>query len=299
MTWLTIFLIVCLLSVPASVAQSIAPQSGTPLLRRYTEGEVLSYHMKASNQGRNQTIRYEADAEGVVKKDGSGHFGEEFRWSGLSFNEQVVALPAGSFNSRQHLSLDPAVTPALPDFTHVNPMLIGPMADLLTFYSDLWLAIKQRTLVHVGDHRYFKHGIPNSWADGARTLIGQDSIDFDLTLVEVNIRNGSAKLAVRHVPPAQPQIKVPAKWMEAPVEDTANNWIEVSKEVSGQYLAEVGRETFNVDITVSVANGKILAAEMDNSVAVFARECHDEALGQCGKPEHYQIRRRIELRSVQ
>lgn len=255
--------------------------------------------MKASNQGRNQTIRYEADAKGVVNKDGSGHFVEEFRWSGLSFNDQVVALPAGDSNFRQRLSLDPAVSPSLPDFTHVNPMLIGPIADLLTFYSDLWLAVKQGTLVHVGDHRYVTHGIPNSWADGARTLIGQDSIDFDLTLVEVNAENGTAKLAVRHVPPAQPQIKVPAKWMEAPIEDTANNWLEVSKGDSGKYLAEVGKETFDVDITVSLANGKILAATMDNPVAVFARQCSDEALSQCGKPEHYQIRRRIELRLVQ
>ena len=79
------------------------------------------------------------------------------------FNEQIVALPAGDVNFRQQLSLDPAVSPSLPDFTHVNPMLIGPIADFMTFYSDLWLAVKQGTLVHVGDHRYVTHGIPNSW----------------------------------------------------------------------------------------------------------------------------------------
>jgi len=47
-------------------------------------------------------------------KDGSGHFVEEFRWSGVNFNEQVVALPAGDSNFRQHLSLDPAVSPSYP-----------------------------------------------------------------------------------------------------------------------------------------------------------------------------------------
>jgi hypothetical protein len=81
-----ILVIVCLLPLSA-VAQSSRPQGDpTPLVRRYKDGEALSYHMKASNQGRSQTIRYEADAKGLVKNNGSGHFVEEFQWSGLSFN---------------------------------------------------------------------------------------------------------------------------------------------------------------------------------------------------------------------
>lgn len=289
-----------LLQFHISFAQSnVAQSNGAPLVRRYKEGESLTYHMKASNQGRTQTIRYEADAKGVVKKNASGDFVEEFQWSGLSFNGQTVPLPANASEFRQQLSLAPAVSPSLPDFSHVNPMLIGPSADLLTFYADLWLAIKQGMLVHSGDHAYVKHGIPNSWADGSRTLIGEDSIDFDLTLSEVDAKAGAAKLVVRHVPPSKPQIKVPAKWMEPPVADTQNNWIEVSKMDSGKYLAEVGKETFDVEISLSLADGKILLATMDNPVAVVARECTDQALTQCGEPEHYRIRRQIELRLLQ
>jgi hypothetical protein len=86
---------------------------------------------------------------------------EEFHWSGLSFNGRVVPLPANTSEIRQRLSLDPAVPPSAPDFTDVNPMLIGPIADLLTFYSDLWPAAKQGTLAHAGDHvygeRYLNH----------------------------------------------------------------------------------------------------------------------------------------------
>jgi hypothetical protein len=231
----------------------------------------------------------------MVKKNASGYFVEEFHWLGLSFNGQTVPLPANASDFRQQLSLDPAVSPSLPDFSLVSPMLIGPSADLLTFYSDLWLAIKQKTLLRSGDHAYVKHGTPNSWAEGNRTLLGQDSIDFDITLSEVNAQNGIAKLVVRHVPPATPQIQFPVKWMEAPVAETANNWVEVTKTDSGKYLAEMGKETFDVEITVSLAHGKIRSATMDNAVLVLARECTDAGLSQCGEPQHYEIRRKIEL----
>jgi hypothetical protein len=87
--------------------------------------------------------------------------------------------------------------------------------------------------------------------------------------------------------------------METRVEETPNNWVQVSKLDSGKYLGEVGKETFDVDITLSLVDGKILSAYMDNPVVVFARECADESLTQCGQPEHYQIKRQIELRIVQ
>lgn len=294
-----LLVLIPLLSVFSSLFQSRTAESySSPLVRRYKDGEVLNYHMVGSNQGRNQTIRYEADAKSIVTKDGSGHFVEEFQWSRLNLNSHAVPLPTSASNFRQQLSLDPAVLPSLPDFSHVTPMLIGPSADLLTFYSDLWLAIKQGTLLLSGDHVYVKHGIPNSWADGVRTLVGQDAIDFDITLSGVDGKNGTAKLVVQHVPPAQPRIKLPAQWMEAPVAQSANNWVEVSKTEGGKYLAEVGEETFTVEMTVELSDGKILSAMMDNPVMVFARECADEALTACGQSERYQIRRQIELRSI-
>jgi hypothetical protein len=86
--------------------------------------------------------------------------------------------------------------------------------------------------------------------------------------------------------------------MEVPVTQSANNWVEVDKTDGGKYLAEVGKETFNVDMTVELPGGRILSATMDNPVTVFARECTDEALTQCGQSQRYQIRREIELRSI-
>ena len=272
--------------------------TGTVLARRYKERETLAYHMSATNQGRVSTIRYEADARGVVTKNAAGRFLEAFEWSGLKLNGEAVTLPAGNGSFQQNLSLDPEVPPTMPDFSRVDPRLIGPCADLLTFYADLWLVLRTGTLAKAGDHLYVKNGTPNSWADGHTTLLGQDSIDFDITLGEVNARAGTATVIVRHLPPAEPQIKMPTQWMQEPVADTSNNWVEVSKTGSEDhpYLGEVGKETFEVKITVSLADGKILSATMDNPVEAIARECEDAELTKCGKAERYRIRRQIEVR---
>lgn len=294
------FLSALLVTAAAPVfAQANPPapsKDGSLLTRRYREGESLAYHMKATNQGRNGTIRYEADAKGMVKKTANG-FVEEYAWSNLNFNGQAMPLPPGSGDFRQPLSLDPNAPPGLPDFTHVNPMLIGPVADMLNFYVDEWLAIKQN-LHKRDDHVYVPHGGPNSWADGVQTVLGQDSIDFDITLSDIDELAHTAKVVVRHVPPEKPKIQTPAKWMEASVADTPNNWVEVSKLNGGKYLAEIGKETFDVEMTISLTDGKILGATLDNPVAVMARECTDTVLTQCSEPEHYQIRRQVEIKLV-
>jgi hypothetical protein len=276
-----------------------APPFNSLFARHYTQGKFLAYHMTATNEGHTSVTRYEADAKGIVSQNASGHFVEEFQWTGLSFNGARVVLPAGSAEFRQQLSLDPAVQPSLPDFSQVSPMLIGPCADLLTFYADLWIAIRQGSMTHVGDHAHVKHGTPNSWADGKRTLVGQDSIDFDVTLAEVNTQARTAKIVVRHVPPTQAQIQIPAKWMETPISDAPNNWVQVSRTDKGNYVAEIGKETFDVEISVSLVDGEILSATMDNPVSVLARECADAELAKCGNPERYQIRREIEIRLMQ
>jgi hypothetical protein len=295
---LSFFLPLLLVGAYAS-AQNAAVDIGKPLLARsYREGETISYHMSASNQGRNGTIHYEADAKGTVKKNGTG-FDEEYEWSNLKFNGQSAPLPPGSETFRQEVSLDAAVSPTMPDFSRISPMLIGPAADMLTFYADEWLALKQGALRKPGDHAYVKHGTPNSWADGVHTIVGQDSIDFDVTIGNVDTGNHTAEVLVRHVPPAQPQIKIPAGLMSKEVADTANNWVEVSKTGDGKYLAEIGKEIFDVKLIIGLSDGKILSATMNNPVTVMARECTNEALSQCGAPEHYEIRRQVEIKLLQ
>jgi hypothetical protein len=261
------------------------------LLRRYREGEKLTYHMK----GINERWHYEIQADGIVKKDLTGTYFEEYRWSNLISDDQKVELPTASLDFRQQLTLDPNRHSVFPDLSRIDRRLVGPVTDFMNFYVDLWLAEKTQKLAHAGDHFYLKHGKPNSWADGSYVLIGEDSIDFDLSLKDVNRSENTVILVIHHVPPEKPEVQLPADWMRKPVADTGNNWVQVQKMENGKYFAAVGNETFDVEIKTSLTDGKILAGKIDNPVETLGRECTDAALTECSDPKPHSIRRRIAI----
>ncbi len=282
-------LVLAFLSVCSSLFALTAP-GDTVLGRHYRRNEISVYRMTAVNDGR----KYEAQATGIVKKDTDGAWIEEYGWSNVVFDGVPFALSAASNSFRQILSLDPAKTPALPNLATVQPALIGPITDLLTFYSDLWLAQKVGHFQKVGDHLYHEYGTPSAWADGNAIVVGEDSIDFDITLTELDQSAKTATLLIRHVPPQKPQIKIPVEWMRAPVADTPNNWVNVVH-AGDQYIAQVGKETFDVTLTISLADGKILSGSIDNPVTATERVCKDPALLNCGEPHPRSILRRIKI----
>jgi uncharacterized protein with FMN-binding domain len=230
-----------------------------------------------------------------VKKDSAGTFVEEYQWSNLVSDNQKVSLSPASSDFRQQVTLDPEHMPPFPDLSKVDHRLIGPITDFMTFYADLWLAEKTGTLVNAGDHFYFKRGTPNSWADGNYTLIGEDSIDFDLTLKNISASDNTATLTVRHVPPEKPEVKLPADWMRKPVADTPNNFVQVQKIADGKYVASVGKETFDVEMKVSLSDGRIMSATIENPVETIERECADVALTSCSDPKPHSILRQISI----
>lgn len=263
-----------------------------PLIRHYAEGQKLTYKMR----GMNESWQYQVQAHGIVKRDSNGTYFEDYRWSHLVSAGQAVTLSAASLHFVEQLTLDANRQPAFPKLGRIDPRLIGPVTDMFTFYSDLWLAEKLGTLRRPGDRFYFKHGTPASWADGNAVLIGQDSIDFDFTLKDIDRSSDTATLLIRHIPPKKPEIALPAEWIHQPVADTANNWVQVRKSGAGKYLAAVGKELFDVRIVVSLVDGKILSASMDNEVKAIERECSDAALSQCLDPKPHLIHRQISIR---
>lgn len=273
-------------------AQQAASSTANPLHRQYREGEKLAYHMKAVNEN----WHYEIDANAAVKKDASGRFFEEYEWTHMTSSGQPVSLTPSSTDYRQKLTLDPEQIPSVPNLTNVDPKLIGPITDMMTFYADLWLANKLGVLKKAGDHFYFRNPMPpSSWADGTRVLIGEDAIDFDMTLETMDAAAGTALLEVKHVPPKDSAVPLKAAWMQAPVGTGTNNWIQILKNAQGKYEAGVGLETFTVDLTISTVNGHIVSATMENPVSTIERLCDDETLTTCGPAKRHEILRKIEL----
>jgi len=272
-----------------ALAQVSTPAAG-PLKRHYHDGETITYRMAATNDGRH----YTADATGVVKQMADGTYVVPFRWTNLTSDGKAVELAPAMIDFREPLSLDPGWTPSMPDLSKVDPRLIGPVTDLMTFYVDDWLANKVGVLQKAGDHFFMPNPQASSWADGVHVLVGKSHIDFDLTLKSVDEATHTALLVVHHVPPAHPNIEFPAAWMQAAA-DRPTNWIQVSKTNEGKYEAAVGKETFDVSITVSTVDGKILSATMDNPVVMSGRSCEDAALTKCGEPQQHTIHRQVEI----
>jgi hypothetical protein len=254
--------------------------------------------MTASNRDRVRTTVYAATVRGVVKRNSAGTFYEEYEWSEIVWNGAPFDVPETNRGFRQLLSLAPNYTPTLPDFSALHPRLVGPTADLMTFYSDVWLAMRQPSLRQAGDRVRVNHGDANSWADGTRVVLGEDSIDFEIALGDASTADGTRELTVRHVPPEQPKIRIPAEWMRVPVAEVPNNWVQVNKLSDGRYIASVGKETFDAQIRLSGASGKIVSADLENPVDVLERECKDEALTQCGEGVRYRILRQIQIVEV-
>lgn len=125
-------------------------------------------------------------------------------------------------------------------------------------------------------------------------ILGEDSIDFDITLVSLDRSADVAALFIKHVPPKEPLIRIPAAWMQQRVADTPNNWVQIRKK-EGEFEAAIGKETFDVTINVSLADGKILSASIENPVEMKERSCEDEALIKCGEPKIRKIFRKVEI----
>jgi hypothetical protein len=211
------------------------------------------------------------------------------------WNGAAVDLPQASREFRQLLSLSPDYAASLPDFSRIDGRLVGPTADLMTFYADVWLAMRQPGLRRAGDRVVVNHDQPNSWADGTRVVIGEDAIDFVIVLGDVTAADGVLNLTVRHVPPEQPKIRIPAEWMRANVSDVRNNWVQVEKANDRRFIASIGKETFESQIRLNPADGRILSAHLENPVEVFERQCTNEPLTDCDEGVRYRILRQIDI----
>src|SRR5258706_604897 len=78
--------------------------------------------------------------------------------------------------------------------------------DLFNMYGDRILAVRTPGLARGGDHVRILHNRANSWADGRNVLVGEDALDFDITLDSMDDASRTAVVTVRHVSPESPAI---------------------------------------------------------------------------------------------
>jgi hypothetical protein len=223
-------------------------------------------------------------------------FFESLAWSDAKVDGQPRSLSAAALQFRLAVTTDGVMPFALPDLSKAEG-LIAPVTDAMTFYADLFIARHQSALRQPGDRATYHNPIVASWADGRTVLVGEDHVDFEIAVGDVDRTSGVAVLLIRHVPPAAPAIRLNADWMRAPVADTPNNWVMVSKNGNG-YTASVGNETFDVELRVAIADGRLLYATLHNPVTAITRECADQTLTQCGPPRPSPVLRHVTMSRV-
>jgi hypothetical protein len=277
-------LVLALMAAPIAAGRAQIP-------RRYVAGDTIAYVMNGINtEGGRDTIRYRGAAVGFIVRDSLNRWAERLTWTRLDRNGAV--MPLDPSRARQTLTLEPGWQ-VLPDLSRVEPGLIGPMLDLFTFYFDAKLAVAQPTVRSVGDSVVLSLGVGGSWADGQSVVLGKDAIDFEIKLL--GLTPDRATVEVRHVPPHENKLELPAAWMNDRVGARPNNWVEVARTPDRHYRARVGTESFTVELQLSRADGRILGATMQNPVDVVERDCDDRALSMCGPPRRYHISRVISL----
>jgi hypothetical protein len=252
------------------------------LKRRYRVGDEWSYRMEGVNNG----DRYTLTIAGAVRQRADGRSIDELTWPGPQDLRQVITLD-GTEGPFSPADVAAGIAKA--------PRLVGPFTDMLTFYADLYLAMHHEGLRKAGDHVLVPNPQTGSWADGQNVIVGEDHVDFDLTLSAVDSTADTATLIARHIPPPTPKIRFPADWMRPAVAGTPNNFVEVKKTASG-YAASIGKETFDVTLRVRLSDGLLLGVVMDNPVVTVDRQCADASLSSCGEAREGRILRHVELK---
>ncbi len=273
--------------------KEIQPPAAPALSRAYKEGETLKYKLGITytQDGETRKPAYTTAAVTVMKRP-DGTYYESWQWLKRVVGGETKPLPPAAAAFRQQVSMDPAGSPGGLDFS-AGPALIEPIADTLGFYADVWMAARKGLKLKKGDRIYVPFGQHASWAAGP-TIIGYDCVDFDLRVTAVDKAAGTATLSALHVPPPQGCGKAPAPWMDKPLFATPNNWFQVQKD-GDNYDAGAGRETFDDELVLSLADGHIISATQNNPVEEDDRICKDQALADCSAPKRTDILRQLTL----
>ena len=267
----------------ASKFNNLPDNFQSPLFRHYREGETFAYVIS----GRHWTdgvLNWEYRAELVSKviKDSHGIFYEEINWGGIRKNGIFSPSSPASLKFRQELSLDPRFASVPHQLAQLPQAMVGPVTDLLSFYVDAQLAIRQTSIKRPGDHIHINYGKPSAWPTG------QDCIDFEINYLD------SETLEVKHVPPHLDCLQFPGSWMNESFFDLPNNWYQIERN-DEKFTAQVGKETFTSKITFDSTSSRILRASMENPVEFWSRSCDDAKLISCNSPKKHRIFRQIEL----
>lgn len=287
--------ILFLISIALTGFAAAAAQS--PLTRNYTEGEFISYKMTGTNVDGQIKHAYSLNLKGIVQMEASKTYSELFGLSNFVFDGQSIDLDTQSLKFTERVSLDPRFdNPShYPDQSKIDTRLKAPSDDLFNIYVDLQLVAKLAMLQKAGDNIYINYAKPTSWDNGH----GQTCVDFKILLESIDLANGIAVVSVHHVPPKTECVNLPAAWMKDPVvngmDTNPNNVVDIQSRGDSQFNIIVGKENIDVTMRVGLVTGKLISADLIDSLILVERLCADSLGRSCQSPKTYPQQRVIRL----
>lgn len=281
-------------NLPA-IAQDNAA-AGKLFPRKYTLGDRYRYRLTTEqlyNGKWNATTVVEMEL--TVVRDSAGRLCDEVRHV-----SQTVYTPRDTTNldaearsvKPYRISLQPGGSIAIPPIEVAG--MTGPITDFITFFVAISPQSGVSTLQQRGDSLQRKELARGNFANGKTILVGDDCLAITAYLTEVGKRQ--VTLQTRFLPPVSPCISFLQEDMQTPVTPGVRNNFQMVQPVGGgKYNVQYGNEVFVINSTVRRADGKLVAADMSNTLQLSLRLQCDSAYQHCQMTVPFHIQRNLQL----
>lgn len=184
----------------------------------------------------------------------------------------------------------------LPDLGTIDPRLVEPVTDVITFFVAVSSGAGIANVQRAGDRYALPTPVVGRWAHGKETPVGEDCIAVSIMLREIT--SETATYVTAFEPPTERCLTPALPVMEAPIGQGPNNFQQVMVSAVDR-AAMWGREQFVVTTVVRRSDGTILEATMDNQLVLRTRlGCADETLQRCQMEVPMRLQRKLHFQRV-
>jgi hypothetical protein len=190
------------------------------------------------------------------------------------------------------ISLDAAGRLDLPKID--VPAMTGAIEDFNTFFVAVSPLLGATRLHKPGDTFTVKQPIKADFSNGSFILKGEDCFTVSLKMTDETKK--AVVLHTAFMPTVQPCFTYLLDEMSKPVvQDTTNNFQMVMPLGNDKYNVQYGREMFYINSTVRKHDGKILAAEMSNTLTLHLKVFCDKNYTGCQADVPFTEQRNLKL----
>ncbi|NII27087.1 hypothetical protein HB364_18510 [Pseudoflavitalea sp. X16] len=284
-----------IMAVVLSEAQ-VAPVAGALFPRKYKVGEKYRYRLTTEQYyNKNWNSTSVVIIECTVVADSAGVLWDEVR--NLS---KIMYTPNDTTNmDKEAQAVKPYRITLQPHGKIEIPKLevaamTGPVTDFITFFVAISPQSLITTLQKKGDSLVVKEPAKGNFTNGTTIPYGEDCLA--ITGYVTDLTSKAVKLRTKFMPPARSCLTFLLDDMSKPVTaGIPNNFQMVQPAAPDKYNVLFGNEEFTINSVVSRKDGKIMAADMSNTLHLTMRMNCTGDYKNCQMEAPFHIQRNLKL----